>query len=77
MSGFAVFCLVVALGYPVVRWRVNRFNDRSEESLRQKGFKVSYKKRHVGQGIPRVHQPPRGLGMRGPIEGKFWGQFLP
>ena len=77
MTGFAIMCLVIALGYPIARFMINRWNDRSEQALRQRGFKVPHKKRHVGQGVPRVRQPPPGLGMRGPIEGKFWGQFLP
>jgi hypothetical protein len=77
MTGFAWLCLIIALGYPIVRWRVHRFNDRAEEALRQKGINVPYRKRQVRQGVPPVHQPPPGLGMRGPVEGKIWGQFLP
>lgn len=77
MTGFAWMCLAFALGYPVFKWYVNSWNDRAEQALRERGFDVPRKRRQVGQGVPRTKQPPRGTGMRGPIEGKVWGQFWP
>ena len=72
---FYVFCAAVAVLYPVGRFMVNRWNDRSDQALREAGFSVPYRRRQVGQGVPRVKQPPVP-GMRGPIEGRFWGQFF-
>jgi len=52
MTGLAWLCLVFALGYPFWKFFVNRWNDRAEEALRRKGFKVPRKRHHT----PRMPQ---------------------
>lgn len=76
MSALA-FIIVVFILYPFIKYTLNRWNDAGEQALRERGFIVPRQRRHVGQGVPRTKQPPHGLGMRGPIEGRFWGQFRP
>lgn len=76
MDAFAVWCLICAVGYPVFRYITHRFNDLGDEALRQQGFQVPRRRRQSGQYVPRMRKS-RTPGLGGPIEGRFWGQFLP
>jgi hypothetical protein len=71
--------LIVAIGYPIYQWRKHAFIDRTDQAMRAQGIKVPAQRNHRSGGETRrryVKQPPRGTGMRGPIEGRFWGTLL-
>lgn len=70
--------ILVAVGYPIYQWRKSVFIERTDQALRRHGIAVSHKQHRSGGSVrPKHRQPPHGSGMRGPIEGRFWGQFMP